>query len=106
FSTTTPATSESSTLSLHDALPIFTTIRGQARIAKIVLRDRVFLSTLQSPIRYSPSELQLSGITAQIARGQLAGDFSMQPQAEDSPFTVHASFHRVQADQLVAEAGG
>src|SRR5207248_2976354 len=69
-----------------------TTIRGQARIAKIVLRDRVFLSTLQSPIRYSPSELQLSGITAQIARGQLAGDFSMQPQAEDSPFTVHASF--------------
>src|SRR5881227_3850955 len=70
-----------------------TTIRGQARVAKIVLRDR-------------PSELQLSGITAQIARGQLTGDFSMQPQAEDSPFTVHASFHRVQADQLVAEAGG
>jgi len=83
-----------------------TTIRGQARVAKIVLRDRVFLSALRSPIRYSPSELELSGITAQIAKGQLNGDFSMQPQAEDSPFTVHASFHRVQADQLVAEAGG
>ena len=83
-----------------------TTIRGQARIAKIVLRDRVFLSALRSPIRYDPSELQLSGITAQIAKGQLTGDFSMEPQAEDSPFTVHASFHRVQADQLVAEAGG
>jgi uncharacterized protein involved in outer membrane biogenesis len=81
-------------------------IRGQARIAKIVLRDRVFLSALRSPIRYDPSELELSGITAQIAKGQLTGDFSMQPQAEDSPFTVHASFHRVQADQLVAEAGG
>jgi type II secretion system protein N len=83
-----------------------TTIRGQARVAKIVLRDRVFLSALRSPIRYSPSELNLSGITAQIAKGQLNGDFSMQPQAEDSPFTVHASFHRLQADQLVAEAGG
>jgi uncharacterized protein involved in outer membrane biogenesis len=83
-----------------------TTIRGQARVAKIVLRDRVFLSALRSPIRYDPSELQLSGITAQIAKGQLTGDFSMEPQAEDSPFTVHASFHRVQADQLVAEAGG
>src|SRR5438128_2136856 len=81
-------------------------IRGQARIAKIVLRDRVFLSELRSPIRYDPSELELSGITAQIAKGQLTGDFSMQPQAEDSPFTVHASFHRLQADQLVAEAGG
>src|SRR5438270_867271 len=81
-------------------------IRGQVRIDKIVLRDRVFLSALRSPIRYDPSELELSGITAQIAKGQLAGDFSMEPQAEDSPFTVHASFHRVQADELVAQAGG
>src|SRR5438874_1390552 len=81
-------------------------IRGQVRIDKIVLRDRVFLSALRSPIRYDPSEIELFGITAQIAKGQLTGDFSMEPQAEDSPFTVHASFHRVQADDLVAEAGG
>ena len=83
-----------------------TTIRGQVRIDKIVLRDRVFLSALRSPIRYDPSELELSGISAEIAKGQLTGDFSMEPQAEDSPFTVHASFRRVQADELVAEAGG
>ncbi len=83
-----------------------TSIRGEARIAKIALRSRVFLSALRSPIRYSPSELELSGITAQIAKGQLTGDFSMQPEEEDSPFTVHANFHRVQADQLVTEAGG
>src|SRR5256885_1123074 len=81
-------------------------IRGHVRIDKIVLRDRVFLSELRSPIRYDPSELELSGITAEIAKGQLIGDFSMEPQAEDSPFTVHASFRRVQADELVAEAGG
>jgi hypothetical protein len=81
-------------------------IRGQVRIDKIVLRDRVFLSALRSPIRYDPSEIELCGITAQIAKGQLTGDFSMEPQAEDSPFTVHASFRRVQADELVAEAGG
>src|SRR6267378_3461553 len=67
-----------------------TTIRGQVRIDKIVLRDRVFLSALRSPIRYDPSELELSGISAQIAKGQLTGDFSMEPQA----------------DELVAEAGG
>jgi len=83
-----------------------TTIRGQVRIDKIVLRDRVFLSALRSPIRYDPSELELSGISAQIAKGQLTGDFSMEPQAEDSPFIVHASFRGVQADELVAEAGG
>jgi type II secretion system protein N len=83
-----------------------TTIRGQVRIDHIALRDRVFLSALRSPVRYNPDELALSGLTAQIAKGQLAGDFSMAPQEEDSPFTVHASFHRLQADQLVAEAGG
>jgi type II secretion system protein N len=83
-----------------------TTIRGQVRINNIALRDRVFLSALRSPIRYNPEELALSGLTAQIAKGQLTGDFSMAPQEKDSPFTVHASFHRLQADQLVAEAGG
>lgn len=30
----------------------------------------------------------------------------MQPQAEDSPFTVRANFSGVHAEQLVAEAGG
>jgi type II secretion system protein N len=83
-----------------------TTIRGQVRINNIALRDRVFLSALRSPVRYNPDELALSGLTAQIAKGQLTGDFSMAPQEKDSPFTVHASFHRLQADQLVAEAGG
>src|SRR5258708_3673225 len=43
-------------------------IRGQVRIDKIVLRDRVFLSALRSPIRYDPSEIELFGITAQIAK--------------------------------------
>ena len=83
-----------------------TTIRGQVRINNIALRDRVFLSALRSPVRYNPEELALSELTAQIAKGQLTGDFSMAPQEKDSPFTVHASFHRLQADQLVAEAGG
>ncbi len=83
-----------------------TTIRGQVRINNIALRDRVFLSALRSPVRYNPDELALSGLTAQVAKGQLTGDFSMSPQQQDSPFTVHASFHRLQADQLVAEAGG
>jgi len=82
------------------------TLRGQVRIENIALRDRVFLSALRSPIRYNPDELALPELTAQIAKGQLTGDFSMSPQEKDSPFTVHASFHRLQADQLVAEAGG
>jgi type II secretion system protein N len=83
-----------------------TTMRGQVRINNIALRDRVFLSALSSPVHYDPDELALSELTAQIAKGQLTGDFSMAPQEKDSPFTVHASFNRLQADQLVAEAGG
>jgi hypothetical protein len=83
-----------------------TTIRGQVRIDHIALRDRVFLSALRSPVRYNPNEFALSALTAEIAKGQLTGDFTMAPQEEDSPFTVHANFHRLQADELVAEAGG
>src|SRR5438046_10325852 len=77
-------------------------IRGQVRIDKIVLRDRVFLSGLRSPIRYDPSEIELFGITAQIAKGQLTGDFSLEPQAEDSVFTLHASFIGCEMESYVA----
>jgi type II secretion system protein N len=81
-------------------------LHGETRIAKIALHDRVFLSNLRAAFHYEPDALELSEIKARVARGELEGDFSMQPQAQDSPFTVHASFSRVQADQLVAEAGG
>jgi type II secretion system protein N len=81
-------------------------LRGETRIARIALRDRVFLSNLRAQLHYYPDGLELSEIKAKAARGELAGDFSMQPQIENSPFTVHASFSRVQADELVAQAGG
>src|SRR5438045_3452545 len=53
-------------------------IRGLVRIDKIVLRDRVFLSALRSPIRYDPSEIDVFGITAKIAKGQFNGELSME----------------------------
>jgi hypothetical protein len=81
-------------------------IRGETRVAKIALRDRVFLSDLRSPVRYDPEGLGLSSLSAHIAKGKLSGSFDMQPQAENSPFTVKATFQDVQADQLVTEAGG
>ncbi len=81
-------------------------IRGEARVKKISLRDRFFLSSLRSPIRYDPSELNLTAINARIAGGTLAGSFEMQPQAQNSPFTVQANFKDVQAEELLVEAGG
>jgi uncharacterized protein involved in outer membrane biogenesis len=81
-------------------------IRGEARVAKIALRDRVFLSDLYSPVRYDADGLSLSTLSAHIAKGKLTGSFEIQPQAENSPFTVNAAFQNVQADQLVTQAGG
>jgi type II secretion system protein N len=81
-------------------------IRGDARIAKIALRDRFFLAALRSPFRYVPAGLQLATITAQSAQGELSGSFSMQPQKKDSPFTVRANFHDVHADEVLSKAGG
>jgi type II secretion system protein N len=78
---------------------------GGTRIARITLRDRLFLSNLRAGFQYDGDALELSEIRARVARGELQGDFSMQPQVQNSPFTVQARFARVQADELVANAG-
>ena len=83
-----------------------TDLRGDISIQKTSLRDRFFLEQLQSPLRYAPDELDFSQITARAGGGEIAGRFTLLPQTEDSPFTVSIKFHDVQADALVADAGG
>ena len=81
-------------------------LRGSAKIAKISVRDRFFLEQLQSPLRYEPNVLELSKMSARAGNGEISGQFAMQPEAEDSPFTASVTFHNVEADQIVADAGG
>jgi type II secretion system protein N len=88
--------------SVHDAA----TLRGNAKIEKVSLRDRLFLDTLQSPLRYDSKQLELSRISARAAGGNVAGAFTINPETHDSPFSVSVKFREVQADQLVVEAGG
>ena len=88
--------------SVHDAA----TLRGSAKIEKVSLRDRLFLDTLQSPLRYDSKQLELSRISARAAGGNVAGAFTINPETHDSPFSVSVKFREVQADQLVVEAGG
>jgi len=80
--------------------------RGDAKVARVSLRDRFFLDQLRSPLRYEPDVLELSKISARVAEGEVNGYFAMQPEAEDSPFTTSVKFHDVLADQLVENAGG
>jgi type II secretion system protein N len=81
-------------------------LRGNITIARTSLRDRFFLQQLESPLRYDASELDFSQITARAGEGQISGRFTIQPQAEDSPFTVSIQFKEVQADKIITEAGG
>ncbi len=81
-------------------------LRGDAKVARVSLRDRFFLDQLRSPVRYEPDVLELSKISARVAEGEVNGYFAMQPEAEDSPFTTSVNFHDVLADQLVENAGG
>jgi len=81
-------------------------LRGDAKIARISLRNRFFLEQLQSPLRYEPDVLELSRVSARAGSGEINGYFAMQPEAEDSPFTTSVTFRNVLADQIVAEAGG
>jgi type II secretion system protein N len=83
-----------------------TDLRGKITIGKTSLRDRFFLQQLQSPLRYDPTELDFSQITARSGEGEITGRFTMQPQAKDSPFTVSIKFRDVQADRIISEAGG
>ncbi|HSP44549.1 MAG TPA: AsmA-like C-terminal region-containing protein [Chthoniobacterales bacterium] len=83
-----------------------TDLRGNIAIAKTSLRDRFFLQQLESPLRYDANGLDFSQITARAGEGQITGRFTIQPQAEDSPFTVSIKFKEVQADKIITEAGG
>jgi len=81
-------------------------LHGDAKVARISLRDRFFLEQLHSPLRYEPDVLELSKISARVADGEVNGYFAIQPEAEDSPFTTSVNFHDVVADQIVENAGG
>jgi type II secretion system protein N len=81
-------------------------LQGNIVIAKTSLRDRFFLQQLESPLHYDASELDFSQITARAGEGQISGRFTIQPQAEDSPFTVSVRFKEVNADKIITEAGG
>ena len=83
-----------------------TDLHGNITIAKTSLRDRFFLQQLQSPLLYESNGLDFSQITARAGDGQISGRFTMQPQAQDSPFTVSINFKEVQADKIIVEAGG
>jgi hypothetical protein len=83
-----------------------TDLHGNISIAKTSLRDRFFLQQLQSPLHYDSNELDFSQISARAGDGQITGRFTIQPQAEDSPFTVSIQFKDVQADKIITEAGG
>jgi type II secretion system protein N len=83
-----------------------TDLRGNIAIAKTSLRDRFFLQQLESPLRYDANEIDFSQITARAGEGQINGRFTIQPQAQDSPFTVSIKFKEVQADRIITEAGG
>jgi AsmA-like C-terminal region len=81
-------------------------LHGDAKVARISLRDRFFLEELRSPLRYEPDVFELSKISAHAANGEINGYFAMQPESEDSPFTTIVKFHDVLADQIVENAGG
>jgi type II secretion system protein N len=83
-----------------------TALHGNARVEKVSLRDRFFLQQLRSPLRYNENGLDLSQISAHLGGGDLNGRFTMQPEADESPFHVEMKFRGVQADQIITDAGG
>ena len=83
-----------------------TELRGDASILKTSLRNRFFLERLETPLKYDPTELDLSQITARAAGGEITGRFNIRPGEANSPFDVQVKFHDVQVGRVIADAGG
>src|SRR6266568_659154 len=81
-------------------------LKGNARVSRVSLRERFFLQQLRSPFRYDSGGLDLSQISARVGGGDVTGRFTMQPEADESPFRIEMKFRGVQADQIISEAGG
>ena len=93
-------------LDFNSSFRTATTIKGNASVAKISLRDRFFIEDLESPLHYDPATLAFSNISAHAAGGTVSGHFEMQLQADDSPFTASVKFRDLEAAKLMANAGG
>lgn len=93
-------------LDFNSSFRTATTIKGNASIERISLRDRFFIEDLESPLQYDPAELTFSSISAHAAGGVINGHFEMQLQAEDSPFTASVKFLGLEAGKLMTNAGG
>ena len=93
-------------LDLRSNISDAATLQGNALVAKISLRDRFYLQRMRSTVSYSPRELDISKILAQAGGGDVTGGFAMQPDVKGSPFNVAIKFRNVEADRIIAEAGG
>jgi len=83
-----------------------TAIKGSTSVEKISLRDRFFITDLESPLHYDPAALVFSNISAHAADGAITGRFELELQAPDSPFTAMVKFRDLQAEKLMTNAGG
>jgi hypothetical protein len=82
------------------------TLRGTAKVDRISLRDRFFVTAFRSPVRYERDVLELPKISARLASGNLSAHFKIDTQVQNSPFDVGVKFQNLHADEIVAEAGG
>ena len=81
-------------------------LHGNARVARVSVHNRFFLQEFKSPVRYDSAGLSLPQIAARTGDGDISGRFSIQPEADESPFHVEVKFRNVEADHIIAEAGG
>ena len=93
-------------LDFHSSFRTATSIKGNASVERISLRDRFFIEDLESPLRFDPTGLAFSNISAHAAGGTISGHFEMQLAEDDSPFTASVKFRDLAAEKLMANAGG
>ncbi len=84
-------------------------LEGKVNCKVAAFHGAPVLENLKTPFAYEAGPqgaLKLPEISATIAAGVLTGDFAIQPELDDSPFSCSANFRQVDLNQLVVVFGG
>jgi hypothetical protein len=78
---------------------------GQATITRLAWLTKYVFENVSTPFRYANGAVNLENIQAVTLGGNVRGTLQMNPEAAESPFTVHMELHGLSLRDLLALAG-
>lgn len=81
-------------------------VSGTIISRKTSIADTVFPENLTTEFSWKNHTLKFKNISAELANGDLAGKFQIEPEAKSAPFQAVLNCQNVDVNRLIEEAGG